>query len=100
MAWGHRLETILRNMINLVISTPDTCKFLDIISILFDENKRNQALQKCPLPTVRNFWANVFPKYAPESAGAIYNKFDKIINTPPIAAIFSSVESTMVVFVL
>ncbi len=93
--WGHRLETILRNMINLVISTPDTCKFLDIISILFDENKRNHALQKCPLPTVRNFWANVFPKYAPESAGAIYNKFDKIINTPPIAAIFSSVESTI-----
>ncbi len=93
--WGHRLETILRNMINLVMSTPETFKFLDIISILFDKNKRNRSLQKCPLAEVRNFWTNVFPKFAPEAAGAIYNKFDKIINTPPIAAIFSSAESTI-----
>lgn len=93
--WGHRLETVLRNMINLVMSTPETFKFLDIISVLFDENKRNNALQKCPLPAVRDFWANVFPKFAPEASGAIYNKFDKIINTPPIAAMFSSTESTI-----
>ena len=93
--WGHRLETILRNMINLVMSTPDTFRFLDIISVLFDVNARNRALQKCPLPTVRNFWTNVFPRFAPEAAGAIYNKFDKIINTPPIAALFSSAESTV-----
>ena len=93
--WGHRLETILRNMINLVMSTPETFKFLDIISVLFDESKRNGILQRCPLPTVRNFWTKVFPKFAPEAAGAIYNKFDKIINTPPIAAMFSSAESTI-----
>ena len=31
----------------------------------------------------------------PQASGAIYNKFDKIINTPPIAAIFSSVVSTI-----
>ena len=93
--WGHRLETVLRNMINLVMSTPDTFKFLDIIGVLFDENKRNQSLQRCTNPAVRDFWINVFPKFAPEAAGAIYNKFDKIINTPPIAAIFSSTESTI-----
>ena len=93
--WGHRLETILRNMINLVMSTPDTFKFLDIIKILFDVSKRNQALQKCTNPAVRDFWTNVFPKFASEASGAIYNKFDKIINTPPIAAIFSSVVSTI-----
>ena len=93
--WGHRLETILRNMINLVMSTPDTFKFLDIIKILFDVSKRNQALQKCTNPVVRDFWTNVFPKFASEASGAIYNKFDKIINTPPIAAIFSSVVSTI-----
>ena len=93
--WGHRLETVLRNMINLVMSTPETFKFLDIMAVLFDENQRNYALRKCTKQQVRDFWTNVFPKFAPEAAGAIYNKFDKIINTPPIAAMFSSAESTI-----
>ena len=93
--WGHRLETVLRNMMNLVLSTPGTFKFLDIIMVLFNEGKRNEALQRCTNPTVRDFWLNVFPKFAPEAAGAIYNKFDKIVSTPPIAAMFSSAESTI-----
>ena len=93
--WGHRLETIIRNMMNLVLATPETFKFLDIIQVLFDEDKRASALQKCALPAVRDFWTNVFPKFNKEATGAIYNKFDKIINTPPIAAFFSSAESTV-----
>ena len=93
--WGHRLETIIRNMINLITSTNEPFKFLDIMQILFDENRRREALTKTSEKQVRDFWENVFPKFPPEAATAIYNKFDKMINTPPIAAMFNSPESTI-----
>ena len=93
--WGPRLETVIRNMANLVLYTKEPSKFLDIIKVLFDENHRMTALQKCDKKEVRDFWENVFPNFPSEAVGAIYNKFDKIINTPPIAAMFNSVESTI-----
>lgn len=93
--WGHRLEAILRNLMGLVMSTPGQFRFLDIVSVLYDEERRAEALRSCPDPSVRDFWASVYPKFSSEAAGAVYNKFDKIISTPPVAAMFSSARSSV-----
>ena len=93
--WGHRLEAILRNLMNLVMSTPGQFRFLDLVSVLYDEERRAEALRSCSDPAVRDFWASVYPKFSSEAAGAVYNKFDKIINTPPVAAMFSSARSSV-----
>ena len=93
--WGHRLEAILRNLMRLVMSTPGQFRFLDLISVLYDEERRAEALRSCSDPSVRDFWASVYPRFPSEAAGAVYNKFDKIIGTPPVAAMFSSPASSV-----
>ena len=93
--WGHRLEAILRNLMRLVMSTPGQFRFLDLISVLYDEERRAEALRSCSDPSVRDFWASVYPRFPSEAAGAVYNKFDKIIGTPPVAAMFSSPSSSV-----
>ena len=93
--WGHRLEAILRNLMRLVMSTPGQFRFLDLVSVLYDEERRAEALRSCRDPSVRDFWASVYPRFPSEAAGAVYNKFDKIISTPPVAAMFSSPSSSV-----
>ncbi len=93
--WGHRLEAILRNLMGLVMSTPGEFRFLDLVSVLYDEERRAEALRSCSDPSVRDFWASVYPRFSSEAAGAVYNKFDKIISTPPVAAMFSSARSSV-----
>jgi Domain of unknown function DUF87. len=82
-SWGDRLETILRNALNLLISRSKNITLKDLRALITNQELRNSILRDITDLDTLYFWYEIFEKnYKKESIGVVYNKLDKILSTP------------------
>lgn len=91
-SWGDRLEAVLRNACNTIVEIPGST-IRDLQRIVTDRESRQFFLQKVSNSDTISFWENTFEQYSKEAGSAVYNKLDKMLATPPVAAILDSPTS-------
>ena len=94
-AWGDRLETILRNAINLVMECDPPCTLSKIARVLADNKHRDMLVKSAVDKEVEYFWFNIYPNYAREAFTAVYNKLDKLLSIQSVRKTFNVEESNI-----
>jgi len=94
-AWGDRLEAILRNACNALVEVEGST-LRDLRMLVSDQRARSIYLSKVTSKDTIHFWKNTFEKqYSREAGSAAYNKLDKILATPPVAAMLDTPTSSI-----
>ena len=94
--WGPRLETVLRNAANALVETDKHNTLGDLTRMISNKADRKSLLKMVSSENVRNFWIEIFEKqYSKEAGSAAYNKMDKIMSTPAVAAMLDSNKSSI-----
>ena len=94
-SWGPRLETILRNAANALVETPHNT-LGNLSAMITDAEARRTILEKVSSREVRRFWSEIYDKqYSKDAGSSAYNKIDKILTTPAVAAMFDAAESSV-----
>ena len=94
-SWGPQLESLLRNGANALVEIENST-LRDLVDIITDQKKREILLEKVTNPNVRQFWGVLFPEQYQKDAGrSAYNKLDKILAIPQVAAILDTPKSTI-----
>ncbi|MEM4323814.1 MAG: ATP-binding protein, partial [Candidatus Nitrosocaldaceae archaeon] len=88
-AWGDRLETILRNTINLVVESDPPCTLAKIAKVLADSKYRDMLVKGSADKDMEYFWYSVYPNYAREAFTAVYNKLDKLLSIASVRKTFN-----------
>lgn len=95
-SWGPRLETVLRNAANALIDSPEYNTLGHISEMITDETARDAILKDVTSKNVRHFWTEIFAKqYSKDAGSSAYNKIDKILSTPTVAAMFDAQKSSI-----
>lgn len=94
-AWGDRLETILRNAINLVMECDPPCTLSKIVRVLADNKYRDMLVKGSVDKDYEYFWYSVYPNYAREAFTAVYNKLDKLLSIQSVRKTFNVEESNI-----
>ncbi len=95
-SWGPRLETVLRNAANALVESKGYNSLGFISSMITDESSREEILENVASPGVKHFWREIFHKqYSKDAGSSAYNKIDKILATPTVAAMFDCTESSI-----
>ncbi len=94
-AWGDRLETILRNAINLVMEADPPCTLSKIARVLADIKYREMLIRGSADRLIELFWHSVYPNYVREAFTAVYNKLDKLLSIASIRRMFDVEESNI-----
>ncbi|MEM3065152.1 MAG: DUF87 domain-containing protein [Candidatus Nitrosotenuis sp.] len=93
--WGDRLEAILRNACNALVEVEGST-LRDLRMLVSDQRARSIYLSKVTSKDTIHFWKNTFEKqYSREAGSAAYNKLDKILATPPVAAMLDTPTSSV-----
>ncbi len=94
-SWGPQLEALLRNGANALVEIEGST-LRDLVKIITDDRMRSIFLAKVANRDVRHFWSVLFPQQYQRDAGrSAYNKLDKILSTPQVAAMLDTVQSTI-----
>ena len=94
-SWGPRLETILRNAANALVETQYNT-LGNLSGMVTDPEVRRRILRQVSSRGVRHFWSDIYEKqYARDAGSAAYNKMDKILATPAVAAMFDAARSSV-----
>lgn len=94
-SWGPQLEALLRNGANALVEIEGST-LRDLVKIITDERMRSIFLAKVANRDVRHFWNVLFPQQYQRDAGrSAYNKLDKILSTPQVAAMLDTSQSTI-----
>ncbi|HJU14159.1 MAG TPA: DUF87 domain-containing protein, partial [Candidatus Nitrosotalea sp.] len=94
-SWGPQLETLLRNGANALVEI-EGATLRDLVKIMTDERMRAVYLNKVANRDVKHFWTVLFPQQYQKDAGrSAYNKLDKILSTPQVAAMLDTPKSTI-----
>jgi len=88
-SWGPRMEWILRQCINTLLSSEGNKNLRDINRLLFDEDYRNRVLQTVDDPDIMGFWRHNFPKLPRGSLEPIVNKVSKFVDNPLVRNIIA-----------
>ena len=95
-SWGPRLETVLRNAANALVDSPEYNTLGHISEMITDETAREDILKDVSSKNVRHFWTEIFAKqYSKDAGSSAYNKIDKILSTPTVAAMFDAQKSSI-----
>ena len=93
-SWGDRLETILRNCCNGLVEIEGST-LGDIRRLVSDKKLREIMVQKMSSKNTKDFFTKTYEAYSKEAGTAVYNKLDKILATPAVAAMLDSPASTI-----
>jgi hypothetical protein len=93
-SWGDRLEAILRNCVNAVVELPDGATLWDLSKLISSNRYLAEVTRIVQSPGTKNFLINVLPNYKKDAGSAAYNKLDKILTTPYVAAMFDTKKSS------
>ncbi|MEO9364724.1 MAG: DUF87 domain-containing protein [Nitrososphaera sp.] len=90
-SWGDRLETILRNALNVLLDVGKEITLKDLRSFIINQEFRDSILRNVTDLDALHFWYEIFEKnYKKEAVGVVYNKLDKILSTPLAMFILNS----------
>lgn len=91
MAWGQRMEHILRNSLLALLDWPDA-NFADILRLYSDDTFRRRVVANCGNEQVRTFWTREYPKftyrYQAEAIAPIQNKVGAFLADPRLHRFF------------
>ncbi len=94
-SWGPQLEALLRNGANALVEIEGST-LRDLVKIITDDRMRSIYINKVANRDVRHFWNVLFPQQYQRDAGrSAYNKLDKILSTPQVAAMLDASQSTI-----
>lgn len=94
-SWGPQLETLLRNGANALVEIEGST-LRDLVKIMTDERMRSVYLARVANRDVKHFWSVLFPQQYQRDAGrSAYNKLDKILSAPQVAAMLDTGRSTV-----
>lgn len=94
-SWGPQLESLLRNGANALVEIEGST-LRDLVGIITDEKIRSTIMGKIANRDVQHFWTVLFPEQYQKDAGrSAYNKLDKILAIPQVAAILDASQSTI-----
>ena len=93
-SWGPRLETVLRNAATALVETKYNT-LGNLSKIITDKKARDAILAAVSSPNVRSFWDIFEKQYSKEAGSSAYNKIDKILATPAVAAMLDSAQSSV-----
>lgn len=95
-SWGPRLETVLRNAANALVETDGHNTLGDLSRMITDHSAREMILRAVASENVRHFWSEIFEKqYSKDAGSSAYNKMDKILATPAVAAMLDATSSSV-----
>jgi hypothetical protein len=92
-SWGDRLEAILRNGANALVEM-EGATLWDLSRLISSPKYLAQVIRTISSPSTINFLQNVLPSYKKDAGTAAYNKIDKILTTPLVAAMFDTQKSS------
>jgi len=92
-SWGDRLEAILRNGANALVEM-EGATLWDLSRLISSPKYLAQVIRAISSPSTVNFLQNVLPSYKRDAGTAAYNKIDKILTTPLVAAMFDTQKSS------
>lgn len=92
--WGVWREELKSEIVNLIMNTPNSVKFLDIMKALVDDDMRKNILKKCTEPTVKTFWEEEFLMMQRQTR-LRSDEFSKMINSPLVNALFDTEKSSV-----
>lgn len=92
-SWGDRLEAILRNGANALVEM-EGATLWDLSRLISSPKYLAQVIRTISSPSTVNFLQNVLPSYKRDAGTAAYNKIDKILTTPLVAAMFDTQKSS------
>jgi hypothetical protein len=92
-SWGDRLEAILRNGANALVEM-EGATLWDLSRLISSPKYLAQVIRTISSPNTVNFLQNVLPSYKRDAGTAAYNKIDKILTTPLVAAMFDTQKSS------
>jgi hypothetical protein len=85
LAWGVRMEHVLRNSLYVLLEL-DGSTLPDILRLYTDKSFREAVTRQCTNPVVRDFWrrefANYLPRQAAEAVAPIQNKLGALLSDP------------------
>jgi DNA-binding MarR family transcriptional regulator len=94
-SWGDRLEAVLRNAANALVEVEGST-LRDMRMLITDAGFRFSLLRKLASKDTIHFWRETFDKqYRRDAGGAAYNKLDKILATPLVAAMLDTPRSSI-----
>ncbi|MHB8602308.1 MAG: type IV secretory system conjugative DNA transfer family protein [Nitrosotalea sp.] len=94
-SWGPQLEALLRNGANALVEIEGST-LRDLVKIITDDRQRSVIMNKVANRDVRHFWNVLFPvQYQKDAGRSAYNKLDKILSIPQVAAILDAPQSTI-----
>lgn len=94
-SWGPRLETILRNAANALVET-EYNTLGNLSGMITNPEIRQRILRHVSSKNVRHFWNEIYEKqYSKDTGSSAYNKMDKILSTPAVAAMFDASKSSV-----
>ncbi len=91
LAWGQRMEHILRNTLLALLEHPNT-NFADILRMYADKSFRQRVVNGLSNEQVRAFWRTEYPKYTyryqAEAIAPIQNKVGAFLADPRLHRFF------------
>jgi len=87
LAWGVRMEHVLRNSL-LALLTRDGSTLADVLRLYTDKQFRREVVSRIENPVVRAFWRSEFAAYNPrqlaEVISPIQNKLGALLSDPAL----------------
>lgn len=93
-SWGDRLEAVIRNAANALVEI-ENATLRDMSLLVTDAKFRAQVSRKLMGKDTIHFLNDIFEQYKKDAGSAAYNKLDKILKTPLIAAVLDSPKSSI-----
>ena len=97
MTAGDQWLSVLRAVIYTLLDAKG-CSFLDINTILVNEEKRHQILSRVTNPDILDYWAFEFPQLKRDAPQPIITRMKQFTFTPPLKTLLGSAEATLNIF--
>jgi hypothetical protein len=98
LAWGQRMEHILRNTLLALLELPEA-DFSDVLRLYADKTFREGVVRKLDNEQVKAFWKTEYPKYTyryqAEAIAPIQNKFGAFLADRRLSRFFLSPEKPL-----
>jgi hypothetical protein len=93
-SWGERMAHILRFTFHTLLRVPDAT-FLDVYSLLTDDEYRNRCISRIRLPFILDFWRTQFPTLPKDALQPILSRMSKFMLSPSVYGILSQARSPL-----
>jgi hypothetical protein len=97
MTAGDQWLSVLRAVIYTLLDAKN-CSFLDINTILVNEEKRREILARVTNPDILDYWALEFPQLKKDAPQPIITRMKQFTFTPPLKTLLGTAAANLNIF--